>query len=514
MQEIKVADPRAEAIIAAYQQVVMERLDEGLRAIQQSATTVMEQVASEAWAGSGSDGPEVQQRILAALSRDQVLRGMMTTTDERYQALSTRIADIESSLSAMSRATGELRAIATSGVLGIGTGTGSGEDVAAASAGFAEVKQHMIDLEGHLEAAFAHMAERDQTIIGSIRHEIKSETAEAIGETTKRVEEIEQFVKGGANAMGHLVRVVQDEVKTLRGMADREIEIDPERIKHAIDEGIIGLARLVRSDSTKLAELIQAEHHAGEATSPGAVAAVLDARLGRMSELVSATTMSAVGEVARKVPAAAADAMQGQFEELSVSIDRSFVTAADSLESHLRRASNAVVERTAEAVDRQIADRLGATIEHMNAAVASMQQTATATTGGLGEAAGEDLADLLDSRLTALAKLIRSDNRAMADVISVAAEQQAAKEATRAVKELAAALPAQVLETLDRRFAEFAEHMHRDTQLTVNAIAKSTDVVANRMDRVGVAIGQQYDEDMQRLGNAVSALSAGGGRSE
>jgi hypothetical protein len=125
----------------------------------------------------------------------------------------------------------------------------------------------------------------------------------------------------------------------------------------------------------------------------------------------------------------------------------------------------------------------------------------------LGEAAGEDLADIMDSRLTALAKLIRSDNKAIAQVVQVAAEQQAAKQATRAVKELAATLPAQMLETMDRRFAEFAEHMHRDTQLTVNAIAKSTDVLAGRMDRVGVAIGQQYDEDMERLGNAVSALA-------
>jgi hypothetical protein len=372
---------------------------------------------------------------------------MMTTTDERYQALSTRIADIESSLTAMSRATGELRAIATSGALG---GTivveGEGGMAAPASAELADIKQHMADLEGHLEAAFSHLADRDQVLFGSIRREIREETAEVIGEANKRVEEIEQFVKGGANAMGHLVRVVQDEVKALRGLAEREIEIDPETITRAVEEKMMGLAKMVRSDSKHLADLIREGQRddaaAGQTAeqSAAAVAATLDKRLGRMSELVSATTMSAVNEVARKVPEAAAEAMQGQFEQLTLTVDRSFVQLADSLESHLRRASNAVVERTAEAVDRQIADRLGASIEHMNAAVASVEQAANGA-NGLGEAAGEDLADLMDSRLTALAKLIRSDNRAIAEVIQVAAEQQAAKEATRAVKELAAALP-------------------------------------------------------------------------
>ena len=147
---------------------------------------------------------------------------------------------------------------------------------------------------------------------------------------------------------------------------------------------------------------------------------------------------------------------------------------------------------------------MSSSVERLSTAAERLERTGTGA-GGIGEGVAADLGDLLDERITALARMIRSDNKAMAEVIQIAAEQQAAKQATRAVMELAATLPDRVMETLDRRFSEFAEALHRETQSTVEAVAKTADVVGTRMDRVATAIGQQYDEDMGQIKRALAS---------
>jgi len=54
MQPFPAADPRSEEVLNAYQQVVMDRLDEGLRAIQQSALQAMHEIAAEMWRTAGA----------------------------------------------------------------------------------------------------------------------------------------------------------------------------------------------------------------------------------------------------------------------------------------------------------------------------------------------------------------------------------------------------------------------------------------------------------------------------
>src|SRR5688500_14188593 len=67
-------DTRLEAMIAAYHQVVVDRLDEGLRTIQTTAVQLMHEVANEIWKAGGAQGEEIQSRILSVLSRDQAIR--------------------------------------------------------------------------------------------------------------------------------------------------------------------------------------------------------------------------------------------------------------------------------------------------------------------------------------------------------------------------------------------------------------------------------------------------------
>ena len=100
--------------------------------------------------------------------------------------------------------------------------------------------------------------------------------------------------------------------------------------------------------------------------------------------------------------------------------------------------------------------------------------------------------------------MIRSDNKTLAEIVNVAAEQQAAKQANRAVKELAAALPSQVTELIDRRFAELEDKLHGETQSTMVAVAKVADVMSQRMDDVESRYTAGVERAAERLGDAVA----------
>ncbi len=442
-----------------------------------------------------------------ALDSAQTIRSMIAHSDERFQALSMRIAGLEDNLIAIVAATRALRTtIEGGGIRATADGTTETGDAATYPAPPAvvqdveDIRATLEQLERHLAAAFDHLANRDQEMIASFHEQVRAETSL----TLERVETLEGHVRDGALAMGNLVGAVQEEVRTLSQIAAQETDSDPVAIQATIDDRMARLAALVRSDSTRLAELVQ------EAKADGsrAMAETLDARLGRMSELVSATTMSAVSEVARKVPEETVNAIRRPIEELTMSMDSDFVSLTDTIDAQLRRIGNSVAEQTAQAADAAIAHRLNSTLEKITAAAAALDRPAA--TGGITEATGEDIADLFDQRITALAKLIRADNKALASVIEVAAEQQAAKQAARAVKEMHASLPDQMMEAIDRRFQALADAMHRETQATVEAFAKTADVLAQRLDDATTGMNDRHERDMQgvneQLGDAVRAL--------
>jgi molybdenum-dependent DNA-binding transcriptional regulator ModE len=81
------------------------------------------------------------------------------------------------------------------------------------------------------------------------------------------------------------------------------------------------------------------------------------------------------------------------------------------------------------------------------------------------------------------------------------ADQEASKQALRAMKELQATLPADVIETVQRRMDDLAE-----------SVAKSQEMLAQRIDRMAAKIGERYDNDMQvvveRMGDAMHALAS------
>ena len=92
------AAERTELVITAYQEMIQEQLDEGLRSIQHTANTLMHEIAGEVWRSAGGDKEAVASTILQELSRDQAIRALIAHSDERFQALAARTGRVEDTM--------------------------------------------------------------------------------------------------------------------------------------------------------------------------------------------------------------------------------------------------------------------------------------------------------------------------------------------------------------------------------------------------------------------------------
>lgn len=424
---------------------------------------------------------------------EAALRGMIAHTDERFQTLSTRVASMEDTLEAMTNATRELRAAISHGAaIRVEGGNFDG-------AGISELKAQVADLERHLAAAFEYQAKQEAENRTALAEAIEDKIAEVTSKVSEQVEAIKALDRPSGEVIAG------------------DINIDTDQLVEAFEERVVRLASLIRSDSIRLAEVVESQRAMIEslALSSGGggggagdanLAQLLESRLGRVSELVSATTMSAVAEVARQVPEQAKAALDERMTEVMSSIDENFVELANVSETELHRMGRYMSERTAELVDAAVAGRLSATLERITAAAEAVE-AAGASGSGLGEAAIADITAIVDDRVVGLAKMVRSDNKRLAD--EVAAQQEVSKQTTRAVKELAAALPAQIMEVVDRRFAELSESLHHETQSTIVAVAKAADVVSERIGEVEDRYSSGVERAAERLGDAVAnALAA------
>jgi len=432
---------------------------------------------------------------------EAALRGMISHSDERFQSLHARVLGMEDNLLALTNATRELRAAVT-------RGAAINPDGSVDPAGVADIRDQLSELERHLAAAFAQLARREAALVETVANKVHEETRSAVAETDIKVQALGQTFREAASALTELVASAKqqadrlDEIRFSGGeVSPAGPQADTAEIVDALEQRVVPLAAIIRSDSSRIAGKLEgiAEEQRRE------TAKMLDARLGRVSELVSATTMSAVSEVARQVPELAKAAMDEKTAEITAAIEASFVELADTTETEMHRMGRYLSERTAELVDAAIAGRLSATLERISQAADAIEAGSAITgAGGLDEAATADISAMIDDRITALAKMIRSDNKTMAGVMEVAAEQQAAKQATRAVKEMAASLPAQIMDVIDHRFAELADSLHRETQSTVVAVAKASDVMSERIGEIENRYETGVERAAEKLGDAVA----------
>lgn len=514
-------------LMGAYQATIQRQLEEGLTEIRRTANSLMHEIASEVWRAAGGDKDEVRSKILQELSRDQAIRSLIAHSDDRFQALSVRTARVEETLNVVAQSLRGARDQLASSIEDISPG--SAEDAAALRAQLTEVTrqvgealgtlaerdqaivdavrtrvrehgelitqettriahamegyvQHGVEaigqLAGAMEAQVQSFGTREEEITGRVGQAVEQQMT-LLGEqlqlmyerlaidTTSITEYVTSFAERGdehTRAVGEYLHLLHDRVDVVTRDAVAELN-------HTLEERVMGLARLVRSD----AEVLRAEFATAGEAHDEVVRSQIDEAITRLE--------THGDERSRTI--------DGQMDQALGAMDRNMIRMTDVVESHLERLEQTVAERAARAVEVSLGERFDDVLARLHAATGTLE----GHRGEMSRSVGESV----DERMGALARLVRSDNETLAQ--QIVADQEASKQALRAMKELQANLPAEVVEMVEQRFASLAE-----------SIERSNEFLTTRIDRMAEKLGERYDSDIKvvvdRMGDAMHALAS------
>jgi hypothetical protein len=165
--------------------------------------------------------------------------------------------------------------------------------------------------------------------------------------------------------------------------------------------------------------------------------------------------------------------------------------------------SNAIIEQATVAADQtRVMEAQTLAMQEQARAMdkhAQVNEARARAIEGRLDVTAESLDEKLAENITGLARLVRSDNVTLAEQIS--AGQAATKQTLRALKELQANLPGDMIELVEQRLSSLAE-----------TIERSNETLAKRIDMVADTIGRRQATDLQvvidRMGDAMHALAS------
>ena len=517
-----------------------ERLEDGLRAIEEQAAALMREIASEMWRASAADARPEQERIISLLSRDQAIRSLIASSDERFQSLAVRTARLEDSLAETAESSRSMRASLADSARVVHEAANSPmlQGVESVRAQLQEVDRRIADTMGFLE-------ERERALVDGIQQQIVSHGDLITQETTRIVEAMQGYVQGGVEAVGQLAQRVDAQISNVGGLDDAAIERVQESVRTEIasfvgqldqmyerigiqgremaetadgvrdmlEQRVHGLAQLVRSDSQAIQGLIERvateqDTSVREAIGDGLAGMAAQTREAMVEHAASTETRM---ERMEHLVGERVDAIS---DELGSAVDREMAMLADRIDARIAAVADTVAARTAEAAGEAVASNLERTVD------GSVEQIGA---GASGPDVTERMEQHVDDRLTALAKMIRSDNRILAERMSAvsapsSSDGESAKLVLRAVKEMQATLAGDVVGSMDRRFQTVADQLHKETQSTAEAMVKVAEVMGQKIDRLSVRIDEGYGNDIQividRMGDAIEAMSGRSRREE
>ena len=500
-------------ISASLRRSIDGQLEEGLRALEEQATDLMREIAAEIWRASGNDMRPEQERIVSLLSRDQAIKTLITSNDERFQALSLRSARVEDSMNQVAETGRTSRDAIEASLLAI-------REIADSPTlqGVEAVRTQLEQVEHHIAAALATMQDRDRAIVETVTRQVQAHGQLLTEETAKVIGAIDAYVQTGAEAMGTLSQRVEEHAEAFavhdgtisQTVADRvatelapvaeQLEMLAEQvgmhgrdqvqvrtqIERLLEARIMGVAQLVRADSEALRALIEERTDVQVDT----IRETVDWRMAAFAERMDEKLGSVAGDVAQTVSETVAEAV-----------------------------AETVAGRASEAAEMAIASSLGATVERMNAGVGAIDGIDAMLAEGQA-AVEERLRAHIDDRMTAIARLIRSDNQALASTVR---EQQAivpsetldaelVRQTLRAIKELQAGLADDVQSNVDVQIRSISDQLHKETQSTTESMVKVAEVLGEKIDRLTVRVDEGVGNDMQvvidRMTDAIQAMSS------
>jgi hypothetical protein len=186
----------------------------------------------------------------------------------------------------------------------------------------------------------------------------------------------------------------------------------------------------------------------------------------------------------------------------------------ETVEERMILVGEALVDKTAEAAEVAIASSVGEIAERMNASVGSLQEMDSMLVEQQ-QALEERIRAHVDDRVTAIARLVRSDNQALAARFASGGpaneDAELLRQTLRSIKELHAGLANDVLSSVDRRFQSMSDLLHKETQSTAEAMVNVAERLSDKIDRVSVMVDEGYGNDVaivvDRMSEAIQAMS-------
>jgi hypothetical protein len=123
----------------------------------------------------------------------------------------------------------------------------------------------------------------------------------------------------------------------------------------------------------------------------------------------------------------------------------------------------------------------------------------------------------IDERMAQIARLVRSDSQALAGKIDrmggvdETLDAELLRSVLRSVKELQAGMASDMLGSLDMRFQQVTDQLHREGQEQAEAMLKVAEVLGAKIDRLSVRVDEGVGNDLQivvdRMSDAIRAMS-------
>jgi hypothetical protein len=484
-----------------------ERLDAGVAEMESSASYLMREIASEVWRTSAADVRPEQERIMSILSKDQTIRSLLATSDERFQAIAMRTARLEDNLSDLSESERRTRAAMEAAAESI-------REISQSPTlhGVEMVRNQLEQVERHIAETFTHFDERDREIADELRSQVKEHSELIANETARIVESMQAYVQGGAEAIGRLAQRIEEHAK-LFVLQD-----------HNITQHVIDAVGTTGDDVMAQLELIKEKvglHGRDQEQLQAAVERMIDARMRGLAELMRSDAKALQKLIEERQAPAIAVGEDGQ-----ITFDEAAIThAIDQRMSVLAQ----VVEERLDALERSITEQV---LALSNSATASVERNLERMTSAAGQVDGLDeliaesqqafqerMLGHIDERMAQIARLVRSDSQVLASKMDQMADEQPAEQldaellrsVLRSVKELQAGMATDMLGSIDMRFQQVTDQLHREGQEQAEAMLKVAEVLGAKIDRLSVRVDEGVGNDLQivvdRMSDAIRAMS-------
>jgi hypothetical protein len=447
---------------------------------------------------------------MSILARDQAIKSLITTSDERFQAIAVRTARLEDNLQDLAeseRRTREAMEAAASAIREISQSP--------TLHGVEMVRTQLEQVERHISETFSHFDERDTEIARQLQEQVREHGDLIANETARIVESMQSYVQGGAEAIGRLAQRIEEHAK-LFVLQD-----------HNITEHVIEAVNITGEDVMGQLELIKEKvglHGRDQEQLQAAIERMIDARMRGLAELVRSDSMALQKLVEERM--AASSVVVGP--DGQVAFDETSLTR--TMDQRMGALAQVVEERM-DLLERTISEQV---LALSNATAASMDRnlermaTAAGQVDGLDEMVAEGqqafeerMLTHIDERMAQIARLVRSDNQALAakvEALNVADTAQTEtldaellRSVLRSIKELQAGMASDMLGTIDVRFQQVADQLHREGQGQAESMLKVAEVLGQKIDRLSIRVDEGVGNDLQivvdRMSDAIRAMS-------